>query len=180
MLGLSSYQYTVGKRSANLAIMCQSVDSRNHFWTSLLVCGGILFSSVAEVSGLFWLHYADVLASALICLIVLKGAFELAGELFKGGDEEAEVSHFMKTHQERNREAIIFKWLSAQLHSQAVGEEELEQKFTDVFCKEAPKILQLTGAGFRPESHLELHPFLDKFVEQKKVIRDKGKYWLIA
>lgn len=30
MLGLSSYQYLVGKRRSNFAILCQAVDSRNH------------------------------------------------------------------------------------------------------------------------------------------------------
>jgi hypothetical protein len=48
MLLLSIYQYVVGKRNSNFAIMCQSVDSRNHFLTSLLVCFGIILSILAE------------------------------------------------------------------------------------------------------------------------------------
>lgn len=180
MLGLSSYQYTVGKRASSLAIMCQSVDSRNHFWTSLLVCGGILFSFFAEVFGFDWLHYADVLASALICLLVLKGAVELAEALYKEDQEEADVSHFMKTLQERNQKTILFKWLSAQLHSQALTQKELEQKFAGDFCRQTPKILKMTEIGYRPESGTDLHSYLNGFVEQKKLIRDNGRYWLIV
>ena len=52
MLGLSAYQYLVGKRRSNFALMCQAVDSRNHVLTSLLVCGGILpLSAGRERSG---------------------------------------------------------------------------------------------------------------------------------
>jgi len=106
MLGLSSYQYIVGEKSSNLAIMCQSVDSRNHFWTSLLVCGGIIFSFFAEAFDIFWLNYADGLASAMIGLLILRGAIELTKELRKGAEGGADVSHFMKAHQERYREKI--------------------------------------------------------------------------
>jgi len=74
MLGFSSYQYLVGKRRSNLAIMCQAVDSRNHFLTSLVVCGGILLSFLAQVWHAPWLHYADAAASVVIGLLILRGA----------------------------------------------------------------------------------------------------------
>jgi len=180
MLGLSSYQYMVGKKTSNLTIMCQSVDSRNHFWTSFLVCGGIIFSFFADVFTIVWFHYADVLASALIGLLILKGAIELASVLHKKDEGGADVSHFMKAYQEKNKEKILFKWLRAQLHSQAFTQKELEERFAGDFCKETPKILTLTEIGYRPESGIELHLYLDRFVKQKKLIRDNGKYWLIA
>jgi len=37
------------KKHSNFAIMCQAIDSRNHFYTSLLVCGGIVLSFLAEI-----------------------------------------------------------------------------------------------------------------------------------
>jgi Co/Zn/Cd efflux system component len=180
MLGLSSYQYLAGKKSSNLAIMCQSVDSRNHFWVSLLVCGGILFSFMAEAFNITWLHYADVLASALIGLLILKGAIELIRVFHEEAEEGIDVSHFMKAMQERHREKILFEWIKAQLHSQAFTQKDLEEKFALDFCKETPKILKLTEFGYRPESGIELRPYLDRFIKQKKLILDNGKYWLIA
>ncbi|MBW2003879.1 MAG: cation transporter [Deltaproteobacteria bacterium] len=117
MLGLSSYQYLVGTKRSNFAIMCQAVDARNHFWTSLLVCGGILLSFFAQLWNATWLYHADAVASAIIGLMILRGAIELVQELLKEPEEGKEVSHFMKRTEERTREKILLKWLAGQLQS---------------------------------------------------------------
>ena len=83
-------------------------------------------------------------------------------------------------YQERYREKILFKWVSAQLHSQSFTQEELEKRFASDFCKETPKILALAEFGYRPESGAELSSFLERFVKQEKLIEDSGKYWLIT
>ena len=180
MLGFSSYQYLVGKKRSNFAIMCQAVDARNHFWTSLLVCGGILLSFFAEVWHAPWLYYADAAASAIIGLLILRGAIELVQELLKKGEGEAEVSHFMKRALEKHRGKILLKWLQGHLQSAALTWQELEKRFATDFCEQTPKILILTGMGYRPESGADLHRHLDLFVEQKKLVVDEGRYWLVA
>jgi Co/Zn/Cd efflux system component len=180
MLGLSSYQYVVGKKRSNIAILCQAVDSRNHFWTSLLVCGGIILSFFVDVLHAPWLHYADSVASAIIGLLILRGALELSKELFKKDQKETDVSHFMKAAQERHRETIILRWLSNQLHSTSLGRQELEERFAADFCEKQPKIFTLTEIGYRPRSGTELRPYLDLFVKRKKLLLDDGQYWLIA
>jgi len=181
MLGLSSYQYLVGKRRSNFAILCQAVDSRNHLWTSLLVCGGILLSFFAEGWRAPWLYYADAAVSTIIGMLILRGALELVQELLKeseGGN--AEVSHFMKRTEERMREKILFKWLTGQLQSTSLTRGELVERFTADFCQQPPKILILSGMGYRPESEADLLRYLDLFVEQRKLVCDEGKYWLAA
>ena len=180
MLGLSSYQYLVGKKRSNFAIMCQAVDSRNHFLTSLLVCGGILLSFFAELWNAPWLFYADAAASAIIGLLILRGAVELVQELIKAREEGAEVSHFMKRTEERAREKILLKWLAGQLQSGSLAREELEQRFAADFCEQTPKILILSGMGYRPESGEDLNRYLELFVEQKKLVLDEGRYWLVS
>jgi Co/Zn/Cd efflux system component len=180
MLGLSSYQYLVGKKRSNFAITCQAVDSRNHFWTSLLVCGGILLSFLAKLWSAPLLYYADAAASAVIGIIILRGAIELVQELRKEREEGAEVSHFMRRTEERTREKILFKWLTGQLQSISLTREELEKRFTADFCEHTPKILILSGMGYRPESGADLYRYLDHFVEKKKLLLDNGKYWLVA
>jgi Co/Zn/Cd efflux system component len=180
MLGLSCYQYLVGKQRSNFAIMCQAVDSRNHFWTSLLVCGGILLSFFAQLWNAPWLLYADAAASAIIGLLILRGAVELVQELLKESEEGAEVSHFMRRTEERIREKILLKWLAGQLQSTSLTSEELEQRFTADFCEQTPKILILSGMGYRPESGEDLYRYLELFEEQKKLVRDEGKYWMVA
>jgi Co/Zn/Cd efflux system component len=180
MLGLSSYQYVVGKKSSNFAVMCQAVDSRNHFLTSLLVCGGILLSFFAQLWNAPWLFYADAAASAIIGLLILRGAVELVQELIKEREEGAEVSHFMRRAQERMREKILLKWLSGQLQSGSVTGEELKRRFAADFCEQTPKILILSGIGYRPESSEDLRHYPELFVEQKKLVLDEGRYWLIV
>jgi Co/Zn/Cd efflux system component len=180
MLGLSSYQYMVGKKGSNFAIMCQAVDSRNHFLTSLLVCGGILLSFFAKLWSAPWLFYADAAASAIIGLMILLGAIELVQQLIKESEQGVEVSHFMKKTEERTKEKILLKWLTGQLQSISLTREELEERFTADFCEQTPKILILSGMGYRPESGEDLQRYLELFVEQKKLLLDEGKYWLVS
>ncbi len=180
MLGLSSYQYVVGKKRSSFAIMCQAVDSRNHFLTSLLVCGGILLSFFAQLWDAPWLSYADAAASAIIGLLILRAAVELVQEMLKEREEGVEVSHFMKRTEERTREKILLKWLAGQLQSGSLTGEELEQRFAADFCEQTPKILILSGMGYRPESGADLNRYLELFVARKKLVLDEGRYWLVA
>ena len=80
---LSGYQYLTGQYRKNFPIVCQSVDSQNHFYTSLLVSGGIIFSLIAQRTGLWWLNYADAIASVVVGVLILKGAIELTIEFRK-------------------------------------------------------------------------------------------------
>jgi len=107
MLLLSAYQYMTGTKTSNFAIICQSVDSRNHFLTSLLVCAGITLSALAEAYSFNWLYYADAAASMIIGCMILVSAIELLREIAKPGDEPIHVSHFMRSAQEKVRRKII-------------------------------------------------------------------------
>ena len=40
--------------------------------------------------------------------------------------------------------------------------------------------LILSGMGYRPESGADLNRYLELFVEQKKLVLDEGRYWLVA
>lgn len=178
MLLLSAYQYMTGKKSSNFAILCQSVDSRNHFLTSLLVCAGIVLSSLALTFHTFWLYYADAVASIIIGLLILVSAIELSRELVKQGEGPTHVSHFMRRAQERIRANIIIDWLSEQLKETPLNQEQLEERFAEQFCEQSPKILVLSGMGYRPESSADLHRYLDHFVRGKKLALRDGVYML--
>jgi len=180
MLGVSAYQYLVGKRRSNLAILCQAVDSRNHFLISMLVCGGILLSFAARAWDAPWLYYGDVVASLIIGLLILKGAIELVGEHFRAAGEPADVKHFLRRAMEGRKEKIVFNWLKAQLQTKPLTRQELEERFTTDLCEGTPKILILSGMGYQLEKGADLHRYLDRFVEQKKVIGDEGKFWLVG
>jgi Co/Zn/Cd efflux system component len=178
MLLLSAYQYVTGKKNSNFAIMCQSVDSRNHFLTSLLVCGGIVLSFLAQSSQAFWLYYADALASITIGLLILKSAIELSVELARPAGEPAHISHFVASAQEKIRTRVISAWVSKELKKAPLTGKQLEQKFTKEFCQQAPKILVLSGMGYRPESSRDLYRYLDRLIKEKKLVYTGGKYML--
>lgn len=180
MLGLSSYQYMAGKRNCNLAILCQAADSRNHFLVSLMVCGGILLSFLADVWSAPQLYYADAAASVVIGILIFKSAIELADEVLKSAEEPADITHFMKRNLEKRREKILFEWLKGQLQTVALTRHELVQKFIGDFCEQTPKIIILSGMGYQPESGEDLIRHLDRLVEQKKLVVDGGRYWLAA
>ena len=180
MLGLSAYQYLVGRKTSSLAIMCQAVDSRNHFYMSLLVCGGILLSFLAELWGAPWLYYGDAVASGVIGLLILRGVAELVQEMFRKREGEIHVSHFMKKAQERRRSKIILNWLAVQLHNASLTPDELEKKFAADFCEQTPRVFALTGMDYLPTRATDLKRYLDLFVEQKKLVYDDGKYWFLS
>jgi Co/Zn/Cd efflux system component len=180
MLGLSAYLYLVSNRRSSLVILCQAVDSRNHFLMSLLVCGGILLSFLAKPWQASWLYRADAIASSIIGFLIFMGAIELAQKLMKSEKEPVEASHFMRKATEGQKKRIIFNWLQGQLQQASLTIQELEEKFVIHLCHQAPKILILSGMGYRPESVADLHCYLNLFIKEKKIVADEGKYWLVA
>jgi len=178
MLLLSIYQYFTGRRSSNFAIMCQSVDSRNHFLTSLLVCAGIILSLFAERYAASWLYYADAVASIIIGCLIFKSGIELLIELIKPGGEPEHVAHFMQKAQERMRKRMIFDWLSGILKDNSLSLKEIEERFKTRFCSQPPKIMSLTGFGYWPERSSDFNKCLEYFIKEKKIVKEKGKYIL--
>ena len=71
LLGL--YQRFVGKRTGSLALISQSVDSKNHIYVAAAVIIGAVFS-------IFGIHYVDALIGAYIAVRILKDGAELTGE----------------------------------------------------------------------------------------------------
>lgn len=124
------------------------------------------------------MYYADALASIIIGLLILQSAVELTKELVKPDSEPAEISHFVRSMQEKVRRKIVFDWLSQQLKDKPLTKEQLEERFTQQFCEQTPKILTLSGMGYCPESSEDLHQHLDHFVKRKKLALREGEYTL--
>lgn len=71
---LSVYQRTVGKRGGSLALISQSVDSRNHVFQSAAVLVGLIFAR-------YGIPTVDAVVSIIIAILILRSAVELAIEL---------------------------------------------------------------------------------------------------
>lgn len=176
MLLLSMYQYLASRRNGNFPIMCQAVDSRNHFLISLLVCTGIVLSAVAERTGAAWLYYADAAASILIGVLILKSAVELTGALLQYGAGTADVSHFMGRAQERMRAVVVRGWLTEQLAEGPLDRARLVALFMREFCRDEPRIIMLSGVGFRATGIGDLDRYLARLVRDGVIEEREGMY----
>lgn len=178
MLLLSAYQYITGKRRSNFAIICQSVDSRNHFLTSLLVCLGILSSYIAGISNQSWLYYSDGIVALIIGILIAKSFFELILEFLRPEREGIHISHFVERSRRNMEKKIVFRWLSEELKNKSRSYDDLLDRFQKQFCQATPEIFSLTGFGYLPKTGNELRYFLDKFLRNNKLILKDGRYSL--
>jgi hypothetical protein len=87
-LALWAYQRYVGLRSGILALITQSVDSRNHVIVAASVTTGL-------VAALFRFPLLDTLVGLGVALLILKSAVELAIETVRSlGEEEIDLSRY--------------------------------------------------------------------------------------
>lgn len=152
MLFLSAYQYLAGKRNSNLAIMCQSIDSKNHVSTSTLVCIGILLSYLAEKMGMGWLYYADAAASVFIGILIFKSAVELAMEIFKKQNEDVHITHFMEKVRKKVKKKFLLDWLTRQVNDNPLTLEEIDKRFGEQIDEMVPKIFGLMQMNYGLEN----------------------------
>jgi len=82
------YQRYVGLRSASIALITQSVDSRNHVIVAASVTAGL-------VASLLDFPLLDTLVGLAVALLILKSTVELAAEVVRSlGDESVDLSHY--------------------------------------------------------------------------------------
>jgi Co/Zn/Cd efflux system component len=86
---LSFYQRYVGKRHGSLALISQSIDSRNHIYVATAVIVGAIFS-------IFGIHFIDALIGMFIAVRILIDGVELAKEALSAAKgEETDFSKYI-------------------------------------------------------------------------------------
>jgi Co/Zn/Cd efflux system component len=179
MLMLSAYQYMVGKRTANFAILCQAVDSRNHVFTSLLVCSGILITFVAESMHITWLYYADAGASFIIEFLILKSVIGLVKEFLKPEKQALQVSHFMSRGIEQTQRRAILLWLKSRVKDSRCTKEKLLELFKEDFIKNVPRLLKIVNIDFHTITLFDFKKYLQDFIKSG-VIQHEGSTYFIT
>jgi hypothetical protein len=87
-LGLWAYQRYVGLQSGIMALITQSVDSRNHVIVAVSVTAGLL-------AALLRFPLLDTLVGLGVAVLILKSAIELAVETARSlGEQEVDLSRF--------------------------------------------------------------------------------------
>ncbi len=107
-LGLWAYQRFVGLRSGNMALITQSVDSRNHVIVAVSVTAGLIAS-------LLRFPLLDTLVGLAVAILILKSAFELAIDLIRSmGEEELDFSRYkfgIVERYEEFRQGQLYDWM---------------------------------------------------------------------
>ena len=105
---LWAYQRYVGLRSGSVALITQSVDSRNHVIVALSVTAGLLAS-------LLRFSLLDTLVGLAVALLILRSAVELGLEVLRSmGEEEADLSRYrmgLLDRYEQFRQAQLRDWM---------------------------------------------------------------------
>ena len=107
-LALYGYQRYVGLRSGSLALITQSVDSRNHVIVAASVTAGL-------VASLLQFPLLDTLVGLAVAVLILKSAVELAIETIRSlGEEEVDLSRYkvgLVERYEQFRQAQLRDWM---------------------------------------------------------------------
>jgi len=102
------YQRYVGLRSGSLALIAQSVDSRNH----VIVAAGV---TAGLVAALLRFPLLDTLVGLAVAVLILKSAIGLAIEIFRSlGEEEVDLSRYkvgLAGWYEQFRQAQLRDWM---------------------------------------------------------------------
>jgi cation diffusion facilitator family transporter len=114
---LWAYQRFVGLRSGVMALITQSVDSRNH----VIISGGVIAGLVAA-----YLEFPllDTVVGLAIALLILKSALELAVETIRSfGEEVVDLSRFefgIAAQYEQFRGVQLNDWMLYQVEKQGI------------------------------------------------------------
>jgi Co/Zn/Cd efflux system component len=115
--GLWGYQRYVGLRRGSVALITQSVDSRNHIIVAASVTAGL-------VASLLRFSLLDTLVGLVVAGLILKSAVELALETIPSlGEEQADLSRYRMAPLERYREfrlAQLRDWMLYLVEAQGV------------------------------------------------------------
>jgi hypothetical protein len=116
-LGLWAYQRYVGLRSGIMALITQSVDSRNHVIVAASVTAGL-------VASLLRFPLLDTLVGLGVAFLILKSAFELAIETVRSlGEEELDLTRFefgIAAQYDKFRQAQLRDWMLYLVEKQGI------------------------------------------------------------
>jgi protein-S-isoprenylcysteine O-methyltransferase Ste14/Co/Zn/Cd efflux system component len=134
-------QRFIGLRRQSMALITQSVDSRNH----VIVAAGVTAGLIAAVLRFPWLDY---LVGLTVAVLILKSAVELAVELIRCRDEETpNLSKFQFGIYERFRRSQLCSYMLFLVRNgQARTSRQLLSLVRNAFDFEGNVLLQSMGA----------------------------------
>jgi cation diffusion facilitator family transporter len=177
------YQRFVGKRNGSLALISQSVDSKNHIYVAAVVIVGAVFS-------IFGIHFLDAAIGGFVAARILVDGIGLSKETFasiKGEDvnlEKYEVpfeGHWRMSKLETFRTWILYS-------VKELGLKTRTELVTELTCTFKPEYIPILtefkfrlgeGVDFEESFDALVNPLLDNGLLEKNegefLITDKGE-----
>ncbi len=151
------YQRYVGLRSGTMALITQSVDSRNHVIVAIGVTAGL-------VAALLQFALLDTLVGLAIALLILKSAVELTVETVRSfGEKEIDLSRFefgIAAQYDRFRQAQLRDWMLYLVEKQGI-----ETRFELVArARQALDFSRIAAAGAM--GLVQQQPHVDELIER--------------
>jgi hypothetical protein len=119
---LSFYQGYVGKKYGSLALVSQSIDSKNHIYVAAAVIAGAFFS-------LMGIHFVDALVGIYISVRIVKDGIDLSKEVISSahGDQPdfSKYTYMLEPFWKRTRMECIRNWILYSLIPQPATREEV-------------------------------------------------------
>jgi Co/Zn/Cd efflux system component len=154
-LGLWGYQRYVGLRSTSVALITQSVDSRNHVLVALSVTSGLIAS-------LLRFSLLDTLVGVAVAILILKSAVESGVETLRSFREgEADLSRYKLGLLERVdqfQQAQLRDWILYLANQEELTQAELKSR--------SRRALDFSGNPALRGFGLDRKPDADEQVEQ--------------
>ncbi len=162
ILGL--YQRYVGLKNGSMALITQSIDSRNH----VIVAAGVIAGLAASL-----LRFAllDTVVGVCIATLILKSGFDLAVELIRSrGEEISDLSHYemglSKRYQEF-RQAQLRDWMLYLVHiHRAKTRVELLEEASRALTFDQYPVLRAFGLGNQGQSQEMIAQALAELLER--------------
>jgi Co/Zn/Cd efflux system component/predicted transcriptional regulator len=169
---LTTYQGMVGKKFRSLALISQSVDSRNHIFVAIAVIVGALFS-------IFGIHYVDAVIGTVIAgrMLIDGGAlFQEARSSMKGEETDfGKYEGYLERSVRKRQLDGIRTWILYHLREEGPSTEEaVLENIESTFKREYIPILSeyrptpILGMDFESDLPTMLEPLLEKGLIERK------------
>ena len=163
-------QRFIGLRKQSMALITQSVDSRNH----VIVAGGVTAGLIAALLRFPWLDY---LVGVVVAIFILKSAVELTIELVRSRDEEApDLSRFQFGIYERFRRSQLCSYMLYLIRNgQAGTRQELLDAVLRAFDFQGNVFLRSMGAERMGGSEQLIRSCYRRLIDKRLLIERPGE-----
>jgi len=166
------YQRFVGVNSGSLALITQSVDSRNHVIVAASVTAGLIAARVR-------FPLLDTLVGLAVAVLILKSAVELAVEVWRAmGEEEVDLAHYGVPLGERYdafRDDQLRDWmLYAVREGQATTRAQLDARAQDALDFRDHPTLRALGLASDPGAADRITRCVDELIEKGLLVEGEG------